>query len=240
MSVCCPYELANPNVSVTDKQLTVVLDEKCAGLVQPVSAFARTIVFTRRDGFLTAPRAAAEEMHGVLQDSGVAAPYLLVGASYAAFTLLLFASRWPGLVAGMILIDPSHPLQGEVGLRRLSRPDVGSAHAINGFRSMLRGFGPKWEQGCREVSVVTDLGNLPMVILEAGALEMPVELSAAVRTDLGRDRHELLRRYAAMSSRSSLRVAEGAGHDLVSKQPGTVVECVRELIAALRADGSKA
>ena len=220
-----------------EKPFTVVLDERCSSLLQPARALAPTVVFTRSGGFLMSPRTAAEEMHGALRDSGASAPYVLIGASYAAFTQLLFAARWPQLVAGMILVDPSHRLQGEVALRRLSQPDVPGGDAIDRFRAMLRGFGPAWEEGCREVSAVTHLGNLPLVILEAGAPAMPGELSSSVRADLMRERHELLLGYAAMSSRGTVRVVEGASHALVAEKPDIVVDCLRELLLALRMPG---
>jgi pimeloyl-ACP methyl ester carboxylesterase len=220
-------------MSIAKPPPTVVLDQTCAALLPAVVEFARPVVFTRREGVLISPKAAADEMHATLRASGTATPYVLVGQSYAAFTQLLFAFHRPELVAGMILVDPSHRLQGETALRRLAQPDVSASEGVEKFRTMLRGFGPAWEQGCREVSVVTQLGDLPLVILEAGALQMPAELNAAVLADLARERHELLLGYAAMSSRGSVRVVPDAGHNIVVDRPSAVVDCVRDLLTTL-------
>lgn len=100
---------------------------------------------------------------------------------------------------------------------------------------MLRGFGPAWEQGCREVSLVSDLGHVPLVVLEAGAPEMPTELSPTVRADLTRDRHELLLRYAALSTNGSLRLVPDTSHAITREKPEVVIACVKERVSALSA-----
>lgn len=217
-------------MSRDDQPLTVVLDETCAVLLPAVSTFARASIFSRPGGVLTSPQAAAEEMRAALPNTQGSARYVLVGQSYAAFTQLLFAFHWPQSVAGAILVDPSHRLQGEVALRRLAQADVRSSPAIEKFRSMLRGFGPAWEKGCREVSAVTSLGNIPLTVLEAGALAMPDELSATVREAIVRDRHELLLGYAALSKRGRVKIVPGAGHNIVADQPTAVLDAVQEML----------
>ncbi|MFI6601441.1 alpha/beta fold hydrolase [Nonomuraea sp. NPDC050536] len=58
------------------------------------------------DGPHTAQRA-ADELHTLLRAAGEAGPYLLVGHSYGAHITRLFAARWPGETAGLVLVDPS-------------------------------------------------------------------------------------------------------------------------------------
>lgn len=58
------------------------------------------------------PRTAAQiadELHALLQKSGIAPPYLLVGHSFGGLTMPLFAARHPQEVAGMVLVDPVAP-----------------------------------------------------------------------------------------------------------------------------------
>jgi pimeloyl-ACP methyl ester carboxylesterase len=50
-----------------------------------------------------------EELHRLLERAGVPPPYVLVGHSFGGLTVRLFAARYPGEVAGMVLVDPIGP-----------------------------------------------------------------------------------------------------------------------------------
>ena len=57
------------------------------------------------------PRTAAEvttELQGLLRATGVPAPYVLAGHSLGAFYARRYAQRFPGDMAGLLLIDPGH------------------------------------------------------------------------------------------------------------------------------------
>src|SRR5262249_30290982 len=50
-----------------------------------------------------------DELHTLLINAGIAEPYVLVGHSFGAFTVRLYASQYPNEVAGIVLVDPIHP-----------------------------------------------------------------------------------------------------------------------------------
>jgi pimeloyl-ACP methyl ester carboxylesterase len=52
-----------------------------------------------------------KELHTLLGNAGVQAPYLLVGHSLAGINMQLYASQYPNEVAGMVLVDSSHENQ---------------------------------------------------------------------------------------------------------------------------------
>jgi len=52
-----------------------------------------------------------EELHALLANAGIEPPYVLVGHSFGALVARLFASNYPGEVAGLVLLDPPHPKQ---------------------------------------------------------------------------------------------------------------------------------
>jgi pimeloyl-ACP methyl ester carboxylesterase len=104
---------------------TVILD---AGLgdsfvswskVQPrIAKFARACSYDRAGiGYSDPsprPRTSkdfAEELHILLHNAGIPPPYLLVGHSMGGFDVRLYASLYPSEVAGMVLVDSSHPEQ---------------------------------------------------------------------------------------------------------------------------------
>jgi pimeloyl-ACP methyl ester carboxylesterase len=53
----------------------------------------------------------AAELHTALHARRVAPPYVLVGHSFGGLPVRMFADRYPGEVAGMVLADTSHPDQ---------------------------------------------------------------------------------------------------------------------------------
>jgi pimeloyl-ACP methyl ester carboxylesterase len=53
----------------------------------------------------------AEELHMLLHNAGVTTPVVLVGHSSGGLNVRMFASLYPNEIAGMVLVDSSHPEQ---------------------------------------------------------------------------------------------------------------------------------
>jgi pimeloyl-ACP methyl ester carboxylesterase len=208
---------------------TVILDEPCARLHAAVAAFAPVFVFQASRGFLSPPLLAAEELPGVLAAAGVAPPYVYVAASFGGFAALAYAASHPETLAGLVLVDASHPRQSQTALGAIP-PTEPQTPAIAAFRQHLQGFGPVWSEGCAAVARITDLGAVPLLVLAAGQPDMPAELSAATRDALTRGWHGLQLRHAVLSSRRELRIVPGAGHDLVRLAPDSVLAAIREFV----------
>jgi len=210
---------------------TVILDEPCARLRDAVAAFAPVFVFRASRGFLSSPLLAAEELSGALAAAGVAPPYVLAAASFGGFTALAYAARHPATLAGLVLLDASHPAQGPTALAAIPSGEPPTP-AVAAFQRHLQGFGPVWTDGCAAIARITTLGAVPLRVLAAGRPDLPAELSAAARDALTRGWHELQRRHAGLSSRGEMRIVPGAGHDLVRLAPAAVLAAIRELAGA--------
>ena len=78
----------------------------------------------------------ADELHILLERAGIAGPYVLVGHSFGGYTVQRFAGRYPASVAGVVLVDSSHPEQYE---RFLAAP-IGLKTAPSNDRPGIRGF----------------------------------------------------------------------------------------------------
>jgi pimeloyl-ACP methyl ester carboxylesterase len=53
----------------------------------------------------------ATELHTALGAAGIGPPYVLAGHSYGGLVVRMFADRYPDEVAGLVLVDASHPDQ---------------------------------------------------------------------------------------------------------------------------------
>jgi pimeloyl-ACP methyl ester carboxylesterase len=53
----------------------------------------------------------AAGLHAALAAAAIAPPYVLAGHSYGGLVMRMFADRYPGEVAGVVLVDASHPDQ---------------------------------------------------------------------------------------------------------------------------------
>jgi len=76
----------------------------------------------------------ANDLYLLLTNADVPGPYVLVGHSYGGYNMQLFARRYPFLVAGLVLIDASHPEQVE----RFMAPPYGIRVAPTNRHGVLR------------------------------------------------------------------------------------------------------
>ncbi len=104
---------------------TVILEAGLSGMssvwgwIQPeVAGFTRVISYDRAglgwsepdDTPFTATRSAGQ-LHDLLRASGIEMPFVIVGHSMGGLLGRVFADRYPDEVAGVVLVDASHPDQ---------------------------------------------------------------------------------------------------------------------------------
>lgn len=73
---------------------------------------------------------AVDDLHRLLGAAGVAPPYLMVGSSYGGANAQLYAYRYPGEVAGLVLLEPQHEDETE-------RLDKASGHKLKGLYATM-------------------------------------------------------------------------------------------------------
>ena len=209
-------------------ETTIVLDETSAHLEDAIKAFAPVLVFRRAAGFRCASSLAAEELHQTLADHSLLGRAIYVAPSYAGFTALLAASQHAASLRGVLLLDPSHPRQGEEALQILV--DAPPSSELDRLRSFLSGFGPVWEDSCRAVSRIEGLGDLPILVLAGGRFDLVGDLPESVVAQLMKSRHAMLSEYCALSSRASFEIVRSAGHDISHQAPDAVLAAVKHLL----------
>jgi pimeloyl-ACP methyl ester carboxylesterase len=206
----------------------------------------------------------AWELHALLHNAGIQPPYILVGHSIGGFVVRVFTTLYPGEVAGLALIDPSHPQQRErlprthvrdypggypaavaymwmrpLGVRRLRR-DVRLSKATDIPSAKERRGDARemlaYKAMCGETERLTgNLGKLPLAVLTSAR----VDPGYTPREQQGRDRFYevwtvMQAEQAALSTDSVHVVADHGGHHLNHHNPALVTEVITGLVRRVR------
>ncbi len=197
----------------------------------------------------------AEELHQALVRAGIAAPYLPVGHSIAGLYARVFASRFRDQVVGLVLEDsvhpnelkqfpthfPNHPvlftalrLTAPFGAARLfhigcrqtgAHPDC-SKFVVNLMRQMS-----VLKTSYAEAGEVTSLGTLPVVVIthdpHVGLSKIRNEREEQAWSQWQED-------LARLSSRSTLVMVSGVGHEIQTEKPEVVVNEIERLVMQWR------
>lgn len=190
----------------------------------------------------------ADDLYLLQLSAELKPPYVLVGHSYGGYGMQIFARRYPFLVAGLVLVDASHPEQAE----RFEAPPYGVQVAPSSRVGIVRfGDGPRlhplmtaaarrqaefqfenwrprrtisWELlGFRdseaELRAEPALPSLPLVVLTRGKRVWPVGQHGDLLEKLWLD----LQSELALESPTALHlVAPDAGHQLHLEAPELV------------------
>lgn len=203
--------------------------------VQPaVASSARVCTYDRAGDGTSDPRpkdvtpltadTQARELHALLEAIGVSGPFVVVGHSYGGIVVRAFAARYPDETVGMVLLDAS------------SEPEIPVYDRLHAGRWIDGTVEPAPNQTIdihatvRNLLRAPDLGPMPLVVVTAGILEdqwlatVPA-LEARAQT-----------RLASLSSDSIHVLDRGKGHFLPENDPRIVIDAVRAVLAAVRAD----
>ncbi len=209
-------------------------------------------------------RVIAEELHALLQGAGIAPPYVLVGHSMGGFDVRLFTSLYRDEVAGMVLVDSSHPdqenrfpaelknMEGSwmreaefleyampLGIPRLlglcDDEPVERAAECN-FHSAREDVAElkAFPQSAAETARTSSLGDLPLAVLSHD----PEKPSSELPPDLAKPTNEawekMQEELGQLSSRSTQAIVKGSSHYVQIDRPEVVIEAVRQVVTQSR------
>jgi pimeloyl-ACP methyl ester carboxylesterase len=191
---------------------------------------------------------AVTDLHALLAASGEQGPYVLVGHSYGGLVVRLYASTYPGEVAGMILVDALTD-----GLRDAETPEEWAIQRVlmeGDIRESLKLY-PDLERldadrSFDQLHATPPLNPMPLVVLSADQPWGPQVpgfiaaglLPANVPPDFGyitdRAQKGAQAKLAALVPGAKHITDTNSGHEIHKQQPQLVIDSIREVVDAVR------
>ena len=168
-----------------------------------------------------------DELRVLLRSNGIAPPYVLVGHSLGGLYMQLYARRYPDEVAGLVLVDSTHPEQ----LKGAGSPENWPAW----FRVL---FGAATSVVAKEeLNATTATGEAllalppfigkPVMVLSAAA---PIEEDSELARDAAAKRKDIAR-----LNPGSWQIWVDSGHAIPLEKPEAVIAAIREVLRLVRA-----
>ncbi len=228
-------------------------DHRAWSLVQPALAGTTRVCSYDRSGLglsqLARKRATAREkaddLHALLEAADVPSPYVLVGHSYGGMLMRLFAATYKSDVAGVVLLDSSHPDQLRRSVAALPPARAGENAVLHELRAALastKGPNPEgvnWTVSANETRAAGPLGETPLIVVTAAEHDWTPTLTPLPSINRRLDRAWLAMQddLARLSSDSIHVIALYSPHYVMSSlgQPDLVRHAIRAVIRAVRA-----
>jgi pimeloyl-ACP methyl ester carboxylesterase len=206
----------------------------------------------------------AQELHALLQAAGIAPPYVLIGHSMGGFDVRLYASLYRDQVAGMVLVDASHPDQENrfppemknmegtwlreaefleytmpFGLPRLlglCESDPVQRAAECNFHSARENVAElkAVSESSAQTTATPSLGDMPLAVLSHD----PEKLSSEFPPDLAKPINEawekMQEEMAHLSTRGTQTIVKNSSHYIQIDQPDAVIDAVRAVVEQAR------
>lgn len=207
------------------------------------------------------PGVMAEELHTLLTKAGEKPPFVLVGHSFGSFDVLMYAHKYRQEVAGIVLVDGSHPDQrlpfqwrdkfwlrtmqftAPFGLPRWRRWCGGGPPEIAPIRTAIfcrshvyRTDYAQWAafpEGAEEVSRLGSLGDVPLHVVSR---DPDRRSSSDDPMFSSREQHwlKLQQELLQLSTNTTHTIATGSGHDVMNDRPDVVVEAIQQIVKKTR------
>jgi pimeloyl-ACP methyl ester carboxylesterase len=244
---------------------TVILESGAGGfapewrkLQTQIAQFARVISYDRAGHGWSdegaqprTPQQIAAELHALLPILNLPPPYIYVGQSLGGIYALAFGTLFPHDMAGVVLVDASHPkmhthpeinLTGELenmrrghlkakwGWQRLTSKNPDEGHFANLPPDLMRAY-----VGLRPRSVATMYHEVRAtwainpVQYQLGDIPLRVLTRTPSDSQLSPIWQQLQKDLLTYSTHSTQVIAKKAGHDLHLDAPELVLDAVREL-----------
>jgi pimeloyl-ACP methyl ester carboxylesterase len=173
------------------------------------------------------PRSAqdmVEDLDAVLRASGEESPFVLVGFSFGGLVSQLYAATHPGRVAGIVLVESSHPDEIDVFHSHLTTKQVAEDEA----EMQANPEGVDLPESVAQVQAAPNLPNVPLVVVSAARSDgWPPGWDATMFDRLrAQQQHQL----AALVPNGEQVIADHSGHAVPQEQPEAVIDAIKTVL----------
>ena len=206
----------------------------------------------------------AEELHTLLHNAGVDPPYILVGHSMGGYNVRLFAGFYRSEVAGMVLVDSSHPEQEKrfpqalndmdktwvreqefmtfampFGIPRLlgfCGNDAEVRAADCNFHSYREGLTvlKAFPESAAQAATTGSLGDLPLAVLSHDPNVPVPDIPADLVKPMNVAWEEMQDELTHLSSRGTRTIAKNSSHYIQLDRPEVVIESIHNVVDQAR------
>jgi len=206
----------------------------------------------------------AGELRTLLHNAGVAPPYILVGHSMGGYDVRLYASLYRGEVAGMVLVDSSHPEQRKrlppalndldaswlreqelleftlpFGIPRLlgfCDTDVKARAAECNFHSAREAVAEMktFPVSAAQTAATGSLGNMPLAVISHDPDKPQPDLPEDLVKPINSAWQQMQEELSHLSTAGTHVIARNSGHYIQIDRPEVVIEAVRTVVDQAR------
>jgi pimeloyl-ACP methyl ester carboxylesterase len=240
--------------------------------VQPeIARFTRVCSYDRAgigySGPSSRPRTSeviAQELHALLRAAEIAPPYILVGHSMGGYDVRLYASLYRNEVAGMVLVDASHPdqenrfppelknMEGSwqreaeflaytmpFGIPRLiglcDEDPVQRAAECN-FQTAREGVAElkAFPESAAQAAATGSFGDMPLAVLSHDPEKPSTELPADLAKPTNDAWEKMQEELSHLSTRGTQAIAKNSAHYIQNDRPDAVIDALRDVLQQTR------
>ena len=206
----------------------------------------------------------AGELNALLKAAGVPPPYVLVGHSMGGFHVRVFVGLYRSEVAGMVLVDASHPDQdnrfppelknmegswlraaefleytapfGVPRLLGLCGPDPVQRAADCNFHSAREGVAELkgFAQSAAQTAAAGSLGDMPLAVLSHDPNKPSTDLPADLAKPTNDAWEKMQEEMAHLSTRGTQAIAKNSSHYIQIDRPDLVIDAIRNVVQQAR------
>jgi pimeloyl-ACP methyl ester carboxylesterase len=169
--------------------------------------------------------AEAADLDALLRKAQITEPIVYVGHSLGGILARLFAQRYPGSLAGVVLLDPTD--ENDVVFNTKLNRWV----PVRELEGSL-GDGARSAAKARQADPAT-FGSRPLIVIGAGNRTQPPGTSAEQWQDMRHSRDERVKGLSQLSRNSKFILDPISSHNVPHDNPRLVAESIRELVNRL-------
>jgi pimeloyl-ACP methyl ester carboxylesterase len=190
----------------------------------------------------------AKDLRAVITKAGITPPYILMAHSLGGLTARQYATQYPQDVAGILLVDSTHPDQTAAQRSTLPSQAVGESEAVTKVRAQLQDSflqnvpaefgGLNIYESMQQAKAAGSLGSIPLVVLAESpsgvARSWPSGLPPDVYAKLADVWMGLQHDLTTLSTNSTYMEAENSGHMIMIDEPEAILRALDVLVQKIK------